>query len=149
MAEATPTEPIGGQDTVWDEAVVGGGAAGLSGALALAQSRRSVLVIDAGQSRNTPAARLQNYLSRDGTALSQLLETGRDEVIGHGEQIVTGTVTSSTRAGDGTSDCSSGTDRRRGCAGVLVTTGLVPTLGGCLSDELGRDVAPRLHGSAP
>ena len=40
--------------------VVGGGAAGLSGALVLARSRRSVLVIDAGEPRNAPAAAMHD-----------------------------------------------------------------------------------------
>ena len=35
--------------------VIGGGAAGLSGAIALARSRRRVLVVDAGEPRNAPA----------------------------------------------------------------------------------------------
>jgi thioredoxin reductase len=39
----------------YDVVVAGGGAAGLSGALMLARSRRSVVVIDAGAPRNAPA----------------------------------------------------------------------------------------------
>jgi thioredoxin reductase len=39
----------------YDVVVIGGGAAGLNGALQLARSRRSVLVVDAGQQRNRPA----------------------------------------------------------------------------------------------
>ena len=49
----------------YDVVVVGGGAAGLSGAVALARSRRSVLVVDAGDPRNAPAAHVHNFLSRD------------------------------------------------------------------------------------
>ncbi|WP_338104559.1 FAD-dependent oxidoreductase [Microbispora catharanthi] len=51
----------------YDVVVVGGGPAGLSGALALARARRSVLVVDAGEPRNAPAAHMHNYLGR-GTA---------------------------------------------------------------------------------
>ena len=39
----------------YDVVVIGGGAAGLAGALALSRSRRSVLVIDVGDPRNGPA----------------------------------------------------------------------------------------------
>ena len=38
-----------------DVVVIGGGAAGLSGALMLARARRSVVVVDAGTPRNAPA----------------------------------------------------------------------------------------------
>ena len=50
----------------YDVVVVGGGAAGLNGALMLARSRRSVVVVDAGAPRNAPAAHMQGFLSRDG-----------------------------------------------------------------------------------
>ena len=63
-----------------DVAVVGGGAAGLSAALVLGRARRRVVVIDAGAPRNAPAAQMQGFLSRDGIAPSDLLETGRAEV---------------------------------------------------------------------
>ncbi|MFD0822769.1 FAD-binding protein, partial [Micromonospora zhanjiangensis] len=46
--------------------MIGAGAAGLSGALALARARRSVLVVDAGEPRNAPAGQMHNYLSADG-----------------------------------------------------------------------------------
>ncbi|MFC7110245.1 FAD-dependent oxidoreductase [Nonomuraea rubra] len=41
-------------DATYDVVVIGGGAAGLSGALALSRARRKVLVIDSGQPRNAP-----------------------------------------------------------------------------------------------
>ena len=62
--------------------VVGGGAAGLSGALMLARSRRSVLVIDAGAPRNAPAEGVHGLLGRDGIPPAELLARGRAEVSG-------------------------------------------------------------------
>ncbi len=44
----------------YDVVVVGGGAAGLSGALALSRARRRVLVVDGGEPRNAPAAGVHN-----------------------------------------------------------------------------------------
>ena len=61
----------------YDVVVVGGGAAGLSGAMALGRSRRSVLVVDAGSPRNAPASHVHNYLGREGTPPLELLEIGR------------------------------------------------------------------------
>ena len=60
-----------------DVAIVGGSAAGLAAALQLARQRRSVIVIDAGEPRNAPAAHAHNYLGREGVPPLQLLEDGR------------------------------------------------------------------------
>jgi membrane-associated phospholipid phosphatase len=55
------------QDLVtYDVVVIGGGAAGLGGALMLRRSRRSVLVVDAGEPRNAPASGVHGFLTRDG-----------------------------------------------------------------------------------
>src|SRR5258708_804768 len=82
----------------YDVLVIGGGAAGLSGALVLARSRRSVLVIDAGAPRNAPAANMHNFLSRDGMNPLAFLEMGRAEVRGYGGQVLEGRVRSAARA---------------------------------------------------
>jgi thioredoxin reductase len=84
----------------YDVVVVGGGAAGLSGAVALARSRRSVLVVDAGDPRNAPAAHVHNFLSRDGTPPSELFAAGRAEVTGYGGRVETGRVTALGRDGE-------------------------------------------------
>ena len=74
-----------GQDlATYDVVVVGGGAAGLSGALTLGRARRSVLVVDAGEPRNAPASRVHGFLTRDGTNPSELLEAGRAEARRYG-----------------------------------------------------------------
>ncbi len=67
-------------DETYDVVVAGGGAAGLSGALALARAQRSVLVVDAGEPRNAPAGYVHNYLAREGTPPAELVAAGRDEV---------------------------------------------------------------------
>ena len=78
------------REETYDVVVVGGGAAGLSGALALARARRSVLVIDGGQPRNAPAGHVHNYLTRDGAPPLELLRAGRDEVARYGGEVVDG-----------------------------------------------------------
>ncbi|MDK3258027.1 FAD-dependent oxidoreductase [Blastococcus capsensis] len=67
-------------DERYDVVVIGGGAAGLSGALTLARARRSVLVVDAGEPRNAPAGNVHNYLGREGTPPAELVAIGRGEV---------------------------------------------------------------------
>jgi thioredoxin reductase len=84
----------------YDVVVVGGGAAGLSGAVALARSRRSVLVIDAGDPRNAPAGHVHNFLTRDGTPPADLYAVGRKEVTRYGGRVQTGRVTALSRDGD-------------------------------------------------
>ena len=81
-----------------DAVVIGGGAAGLNGALMLARSRRSVVVIDSGTPRNAPAEGLHGLLGHDGTSPTELLKAGREEVRRYGGRIVTGEVTSAAAA---------------------------------------------------
>ena len=49
-----------------DVVVIGGSAAGLAAALQLGRQRRSVIVVDAGEPRNAPAAHMHSYLGREG-----------------------------------------------------------------------------------
>ncbi|WP_406455174.1 NAD(P)/FAD-dependent oxidoreductase [Streptomyces sp. NBC_00876] len=135
----------------YDVVVIGGGAAGLSGALALGRARRSVLVIDAGSPRNAPASHVHNYLGREGTPPSELVAVGRKEAAQYGAEFVEGEVTAAEKLpggagfrvvrGDGTAV----TARR-----LLVTTGLVdelPPIPG-LAERWGQDVlhCPYCHG---
>ena len=85
----------------YDVVVVGGGAAGLSAAVALARSRRSVLVVDSGEPRNAPAGHVHNFLTRDGTPPAQILALGRDEVVRYGGRVESGRVTAVSRSGAG------------------------------------------------
>lgn len=78
----------------YDVAVVGGGAAGLSAAVALARFGQSVVVIDEGTPRNAPAGHVHNMLTRDGTPPAELYRLGRSEVTRFGGEILAGTVRS-------------------------------------------------------
>ena len=134
----------------YDVVVVGGGAGGLSAALTLARARRSVLVVDAGHPRNAPAAHVHGYLGREGVAPSELLATGRAEVIGYGGTIVTGSVVSAERIEESgfrlvLADGGEVRSRR-----LVVATGLVdelPDVPG-VAERWGRDVlhCPYCHG---
>jgi thioredoxin reductase len=86
---------------LYDVIVVGGGAAGLSAALTLGRSRRSVLVVDAGEPRNAPAEGVHNYLGREGTSPLDLVRLGRDEVDRYGVAVRDGRIMAAS-ATDGT-----------------------------------------------
>src|SRR5438477_9794378 len=93
MVEASNFGGIEMEEQSYDVVIVGSGAAGLSAALVLTRARRRVVVIDAGEPRNAPAAHMQGFLSRDGTPPAELLAAGRDEVTSYGGDLVRGTVT--------------------------------------------------------
>lgn len=88
-------------DERYDVVVIGGGAAGLSGALTLSRARRSVLVVDAGEPRNAPAGHVHNYLGREGTPPAELYDIGRGEVAGYGGTVVSGRVVALQREDGG------------------------------------------------
>lgn len=137
------------QEQTYDVIVVGGGAAGLSGALALARSRRSVLVVDSGEPRNGPAAHMQNVLGHDGVPPAELLAAGRAELAGYGADLIEARAVRADRPASGfrvTLDDGREVHGRR----LLITTGLVdelPPIPG-LPERWGRDVAhcPYCHG---
>lgn len=145
----------------YDVVVVGGGAAGLSGALALGRARRSVLVVDSGDPRNVSAGHVHNYLGREGTPPAELYAVGRSEVARYDVHVETGTVTKAepvTTTGPVTTagpadrgfviDLLDG--QRVGARRLLITTGLtdeLPDVPG-LAQGWGRDVlhCPYCHG---
>lgn len=133
----------------YDVVVVGGGAAGLNGALMLARACRSVVVIDAGRPRNAAADGVHGLLGHDGVPPGALLSRGRDEVRRYGGHVVGGMVAAARRHGDGfivvLTDGRSVRARR-----LLVTSGLadeLPHVPG-LAERWGKDVihCPYCHG---
>ncbi len=136
-------------DASYDVVVIGGGAAGLAGAVALGRSLRTVLVVDAGEPRNAPTGHVHDYLGREGVPPLELLADGRAEARGYGVQVHEGTVTDAVRADDGfTVTLADGTATR--ARRLLLATGLrdeLPDVPG-LADRWGRDVlhCPFGHG---
>ncbi|WP_370949324.1 NAD(P)/FAD-dependent oxidoreductase [Amycolatopsis sp. cg5] len=117
-----------------DAIVIGGGAAGLNGALMLARSRRSVTVIDSGSPRNAPADGIHGLLGHDGTPPADLLRTGRDEVQRYGGRIISGEVIGAVPADGAFAVTLAGGETLR-ARRLLVATGL-------------RDVLPDVPGLA-
>jgi len=133
----------------YDVIVIGGGPAGLSGAVALGRALRSVLVIDAGEPRNAPAAGIHNFLTRDDIAPADFRAAGQTEVRRYGGEIIEGRVTGAGREGD-LLTVTLADDRTFTARRLLVTTGLtdeLPDVPG-LRDHWGHAVihCPYCHG---
>jgi thioredoxin reductase len=115
----------------------------------LARSRRSVVVLDAGQPRNAPAQGVHGLLGREGMPPSELLERGRSEVRSYGGHVVSAEVVDATRE-DGAFLLELADGRDVHARRLLVASGLVdrlPDVPG-LADRWGRDVlhCPYCHG---
>ena len=133
-----------------DVAVVGGSGAGLAAVLQLGRQRRSVIVVDAGEPRNAPAAHIHGYLSREGFPPSELAATGREEVRSYGGEILAGHVSVVTRTNGDRFRVELDSGHHIVARRVLVATGLVdvlPEIDG-LAEGWGRDVihCPFCHG---
>lgn len=133
----------------FDVAVLGGGAAGLSGAVVLGRARRSVVVIDAGSPRNAPAAGVHGFLTRDGISPLELVEIGRTEVERYGGLVLPATAVAARRTGDWF-EVTLADGRAIAARRLLVTTGLtdqLPDVTG-VAERWGRDVlhCPYCHG---
>lgn len=138
----------------YDVVVVGGGAAGLGGALTLARARRSVVVIDAGAPRNAPATGVHGLLGLDGIPPAELLARGRAEVRGYGGEVVDGEVAAVAREDGGLAghgfEVALVDGRTVRARRLLIATGLVdelPDVPG-LRERWGLDVVhcPYCHG---
>ena len=134
----------------YDVVVIGGAAAGLSGALALVRARRSVAVVDAGDPRNLPAAHVHNYLGREGAAPGELYAVGRMEVTGYGGTVLQGTVETVSRSTDGRFKVSLGDGRILRARRILAASGardVLPDVPG-LAEHWGTGVlhCPYCHG---
>jgi thioredoxin reductase len=136
--QVTHGSTLNQEPETYDVVVVGGGAAGLGGALMLGRSRRSVLVIDAGEPRNAPASGVHGFLTRDGMDPAAV----RDGRVASAE--------SDGSSGKGGFTVTLEDGGRAGARRLLVATGLIdelPDVAG-VRERWGRDVlhCPYCHG---
>jgi thioredoxin reductase len=111
----------------YDVVVVGGGPAGLSGALVLARVRLAVALVDAGEPRNAAAPQMHGFLGRDGAAPAELLRAGRAEVSRYGVAVRAAMAVDAAREGEGFRvDLASG--ERLRCRRLLIATGVYDPL---------------------
>lgn len=142
-------QEMNNRSRTWDVAVIGGGAAGLSAAVTLARSRRSVIVVDTGRPRNAPAAGVHNFLTRDGISATELTAVGRDELTSYGGTVISGSAVAAERTDIAfTVDLADG--QKVSARKLLVATGLADTLPDIagLRERWGREVlhCPYCHG---
>lgn len=133
-----------------DVLVVGGSAAGLAAALQLGRQRRSVIVVDAGEPRNAPAAHMHSYPGHEGVAPGAFLDIAREEVRSYAVEVLTGTVVDVGRAEDDRFTVELADGHRLTARRVIAATGLVdelPDIEG-VAEHWGRDVihCPFCHG---
>src|SRR5688500_13560055 len=107
----------------YDVVVVGGGPAGLSGALVLARARLAGALVDGGGPRNAAAPHMHGFLGRDGAAPFDLLRAGRAEVAGYGVAVRDTTAREAVKEASGFRvDLESG--ERLRCRRLLLATGV-------------------------
>ena len=106
-----------------DCVVIGGGPAGLLAAVYLGRYRRSVKVIDAGESRAAKIPESHNYPGFFGIGGSEILCRLRAQAEEYGAQIVSGSVTSLLKKDD--AFVASGSIGAYDTRFVLLATGLV------------------------
>lgn len=68
------------KEKFWDVIVIGGGPAGLSAAMVLSRSRRTVLILDEARQRNLRSHGLHNFLTRDGILPPDFLALAHEEL---------------------------------------------------------------------
>lgn len=111
-----------------DVVVIGGGPAGLAAGLQLGRMRRSVVVVDAGEPRNAPAAHMHGYLGHDGLPPAELGVIARREVAAYGVEVVDDRVIGAAGSASAGFDITLESGGRLRARRVVLATGLTDEL---------------------
>ena len=109
----------------FDVAIVGGGPAGLSAALALGRARKRVLLCDAGPRRNGAATHIHNFVTRDGTPPEEFRATARQQLQRYPNVQVRNVGVQSITGTSGAFHLALTTDEVIGTQRILLCTGMV------------------------
>jgi thioredoxin reductase len=130
--------------------IVGASNAGLSAALVLGRSRRRVLVLDGGPSRNAPAFHSHSFFTRDGAAPEELLRIGREQLRPYQVEICPDRAREARIALDGHCQLTLGSGAEVSAQALILATGVIdelPAVPG-LAELWGRGIyhCPYCHG---
>jgi thioredoxin reductase len=135
---------------VYDVIVIGGGPAGLGGALPLGRQRRRVLVVDGGRPRNAPAEEMHMFLGRDGFPPAELRRIGREELAVYPSVEFRGTEVVSVSGGPDAFEAVLDGGERVRARRLLLATGQVDEMPGIegFAELFGRGIyhCPFCHG---
>lgn len=126
---------------LYDTVIVGGGPAGLNGALYLGRSRRKVLLIDSGDARNMAAGVMHNVLTNDGVTIADFRARSRAQLAAYDVTFRDDEVVSAGPDGDRVvvTTKESGTFRARTLLYAAGVRSVLPAVPG-LADLWGRAV---------
>jgi len=112
---------------MYDVIIIGGGPAGLNGALILARCLRKVLIFDSGAPRNRFSNQLNGFLTRDNISPSNFLKLARKEILEYGVEIRSEKITCVHQVSNGFTVENEG-GQKFNCKKILLATGLIDNL---------------------
>ncbi len=134
----------------YDAIIVGAGAAGLSAALMLGRSKRSVLVLDGGAPRNTPSEHSHGFFTRDGASPEELVRIGKRDLEAYPSVEVREGVAVGASGADGNFEVKLDGEETVDARKILIASGVVdvmPDIPG-FAEAWGRGIfhCPYCHG---
>src|SRR5690606_24019090 len=123
------------QSLHYDVIIIGGSYAGLSAAMALGRSRRTVLIIDEGRPCNRQTPHAHNLITHDGDAPADIARRAKEQVLAYPTVRFIRDKALSAAGADGAFDVGTASDHAYRAKKLLLATGV-------------RDLTPPIPGFA-